>query len=182
MPVLGVVASSFLKDPGPVGAFDALASVLVPSGGVTSIVFAGIPDGYSDLQLRGLVRGGAEVGVFATFNGISGNGHALYGNGTIVSSYRDTAGIAVGVTPTSGTSSSVYGSFVADILNYSAIGPNKTVRSLMAVEKDVAGGNPYVFLQSSLWQSTNAIETITLTLAGGATFAQNTRIALYGVK
>ena len=39
------------------GSYDALATVTVPSGGVSSITFSAIPQtGYSHLQLRTMVR------------------------------------------------------------------------------------------------------------------------------
>jgi hypothetical protein len=182
-PVLGIIASSTQQGRGgAVGVYDALATAIVPSGGLTSIVFAGVPIGYEDLQIRGMVRGGNEAAVLASFNSITGNGHALYAQGTIVSSYQETAGIALGATPASTSGSSNFGVFVSDILSYANPNIYKTVRSLSGLEKDTGAGNTYVFFQSSLWQSTTVISNIVLTLAGGATFAQNSTIALYGVK
>jgi hypothetical protein len=182
MPILGIIASSFRSAAGPVGAYDALATVTVPSGGAASITFAGIPTGYKHLQLRSLVRGGSEAAVLASFNGLTGNGHALYGNGSIVGAYQETAGMMVGITPTSGSGSSVFAASVADILDYANVSKFKTTRALIGTEKDISGGNSYVFFQSSLWQYTTAVSSITLTINGGSSFAQNTQFALYGVK
>jgi hypothetical protein len=154
----------------------------VPSGGAASITFSGIPTGYKHLQIRSLVRGGSEAAVLASFNGLTGNGHALYGNGSVIGSYRETAGMMVAITPTSGSGSSVFGSAVADILDYADVNKFKTTRALIGTEKDVAGGNAYVFFQSSLWQYTAAVNSITLTINGGSSFAQNSQFALYGVK
>ena len=87
MPILGIMASSFRSAAGPQGAYDALATVTVPSGGVASIEFAGIPTGYKHLQLRLLTRTNrADTNDFMTirFNGDSGSNyayHSLYGNG-----------------------------------------------------------------------------------------------------
>jgi hypothetical protein len=164
------------------GAFDSLASITVPSGGLTSIVFAGVPIGYEDLQIRGMVRGGSESAVLASFNGQSGAGHALYSNGTLTGSFQETTGIALGGTAASTSGANNFGVFVSDILNYASTTQNKTIRSLSGNEKDAGGGNTYVFFQSSLWQSTQPISNIVLTLAGGNTFAQNSQISLYGVK
>ena len=56
MPILGIIASSFRSAAGPVGAYDALATVTVGSGGVSSITFAGIPTGYKHLQIRQIAK------------------------------------------------------------------------------------------------------------------------------
>jgi molecular chaperone HtpG len=45
-PILGIIASSFRSAAGPDGAYDALATVTVPSGGLASITFAAIPNTY----------------------------------------------------------------------------------------------------------------------------------------
>jgi hypothetical protein len=52
-PVLGIIASSNQQGRGGglVGSYDALAAITVPSGGLSSISFAGIPTGYRQLQL-----------------------------------------------------------------------------------------------------------------------------------
>jgi hypothetical protein len=182
MPILGIIASSFRSAAGPVGAYDALATVTVPSGGVASVTFAGIPSDYKHLQIRSIVRGGSEAAVLASFNGLTGNGHALYGNGSIAGAYQETAGMMVGITPTSGSGSSVFSASVADVLDYSNVNKYKTTRALIGTERDVAGGNSYVFFQSSLWQYTAAVNSITLTINGGSSFAENSQFALYGVK
>ena len=41
---------------GPYGAYDSLATVTVPSGGVASVTFAGIPSGYQHLHIGGGAR------------------------------------------------------------------------------------------------------------------------------
>ena len=55
-PNLGIIATSIsghLFTFSLVGNYDALATVTVPSGGLSSITFAGIPTtGYSHLQIR----------------------------------------------------------------------------------------------------------------------------------
>jgi len=56
-PILGIYASQItghLNPFTPTGSYDALASYTVPSGGASTITFAGIPTGgqYTHLQLR----------------------------------------------------------------------------------------------------------------------------------
>ena len=76
-----------------VGNYDALATVTVPIGGLSSVTFAGIPTtGYSHLQVRAIVRDtGSSYGynVRLRFNGDSGSNytsHNIEGNGSSASS------------------------------------------------------------------------------------------------
>jgi hypothetical protein len=166
------------------GAYYPLATVTVPSAGAATISFNSIPQTYKNLQIRGIGRdvSGGESAIFASFNGTGGNGHALYGNGTILGSYQETQGMAIALTPTSGSNSSIFGAGVADILDYSNTNKFKTIRALSGAEKDIAGGNAYIFVQSSLWQSTNAITSISLRINNGANFVQYSSFTLYGIK
>ena len=89
--ILGTIASAaknFLWE--PQGAYDSLATVTVPSGGVASVTFAGIPSGYKHLQIRALYKvnntnsGSSRI----TYNGDSGNNyssHYLIGDGSSAS-------------------------------------------------------------------------------------------------
>jgi hypothetical protein len=52
----------------PDGAFDALSTVTVPSGGAASITFAGIPNTYKHLQIRGMIGSTSSFGTLR-FNG-----------------------------------------------------------------------------------------------------------------
>lgn len=168
----------------PAGAYESIAAVTVPSGGVASITFSSIPQNYAHLQIRGTAKdsSGGESAIFASFNGSNGNGHALYASGSIIGSYQETQGMAIGLTPTTGSGASVFSAAVADILDYSSTTKFKTTRALSGTERDVAGGNSYVFLQSSLWQSTSAVTSIALRINNGSNFVQNTQFALYGIK
>jgi hypothetical protein len=82
-------SNSFIPEVPVEGAYDSLATVSVPSGGVSNITFAGIPAGYKHLQLRMISRNtGAVAGTYdnwLTFNSDSGSNysfHLLQGNGT----------------------------------------------------------------------------------------------------
>jgi hypothetical protein len=158
-----------------------IATVAVGAGGQSTVSFTSIPQVYEHLQIRGIVRGGSEVAVTAAFNGSTGNGHTLYGNGTIVGSFVESGVIPISVTPNSGNNSAIFGAFVCDILDYSNTNKNKTTRSIHGTEKD-SSGNAYVMFSSGLWASTAAVSSITLTLGGGASFVQYSSFALYGIK
>ena len=158
-----------------------IASILVGSGGSNTIIFNDIPQTYKHLQLRALVRGGSETGVNASYNGSGGTNHALYGRGTTntVGSFPDSI-MTIGVTPDSANNAAAFAAFVADILDYTNTNKFKTTRSLAGVEI-TGSGNSYLFFLSGLWQSTNAISSISLSLTSGI-FSQNTRVSLYGIK
>jgi hypothetical protein len=163
------------------GDFVSIATVTVGSGGQASIAFNSIPSDYQHLQLRGVVRGGSEVAVVAALNGTGGNGHTLYSNGSIRGAFQESGIIPICVTPDSGNNSNIFGAFVCDILDYSNTNKNKVTRSLHGTDRN-SSGNPYIMFSSGLWQSTSAVNSIVLTVNGGASFVQNSRVALYGIK
>jgi hypothetical protein len=175
---------------GPFGAYDALATITVPSGGLASITFAGIPTGYKHLQLRGIGKmtstgaSGDEPWRF-TFNGDTGSNytsHMLYGtgNGGSGNSYSNVNATFTSFygLPFSGSNTS-WGGIVMDILDYGSLVKNKTVRALTGWDNN---GNGDVLIGSALWNnSSTAINTVTLTSPAG-NLAEYTNIALYGVK
>jgi hypothetical protein len=175
----------------PQGAFDALSTVTVPAGGVASITFAGIPNTYKHLQLRGLMRNNSGTGGLAFIraklnaDATSGNyyGHYLYGSGSAASAAA-TAGAANGlicgfVANNSNTASSLCAS-VIDILDYANTSKNKTVRSLTGADFNDANGG--LALISGLYMSTNAINSIEITPDAGTGFVQYSTLTLYGVR
>jgi hypothetical protein len=70
------------------------------------------------------------------------------------------------------------GAFIIDIQDYSSTSKNKTVRTFSGVDFNGSGS---VNLYSSLWMSTSAISSLTLTSNTGE-FSTNTTFALYGIK
>jgi len=170
----------------PNGAYDALATVTVPSGGAASITFAGIPTGYKHLQIRAIARG-SDAGssrMEMRFNGDTGSNysyHYVYGDGS--AAYGGGAGsdssIYLNRIAGSGTTASVFGAEVLDILDYADINKYKTLRAITAFD---ANGSGEVHLNSGSWRNTSAISSISITAEGAAGFAQYTQFALYGVK
>jgi hypothetical protein len=169
---------------GPYGAYDALATVTVPSGGVSSISFAGIPSGYKHLQLRAIIKtissGGTQcrirVGNGSADTGNNYSRHGLAGDGASSSAY----GVA---SDNLGSFSDVnnvqFGPAVCDILDYTSANKNKTIRVLSGVDTNGAG---IVGLFSTAWMnSTTAINYISL-FPVSDTFAQYSQFALYGIK
>ena len=167
---------------GPTGAFDALGSVTVGSGGLSSITFSAIPQTYTHLQIHWTALDSYSSGdsLVMQFNGDTGSNyvqHALYGNGSsAVGAYTAaTTNIPFGY---SNTSSYPF-SGITDILDYTSTTKNKTVRTLDGQD---ANGSGYVFLHSGLWFNTPAaINSIKLFCVSG-NFAQYSNVSLYGIK
>ena len=165
----------------PEGAYDSLATVTVPSGGVTSVTFAGIPTGYKHLQIRGIARG-TDSSLRALFLSINSTvnvvrSHYLYGNGGTASAGSQTAnqiGWGTGASATANAFSVV----VIDILDYASTNKNKVTRSLAGNDLNGSGD---IALFSELFDTTAAINAVNLSLEVG-NFAQYSSFALYGVK
>lgn len=191
-PMLGIMASQIsghLSSP----SFYSIATATVTSGGTASITFSSIPSTYTHLQIRGIGAGGggAATGVIDTllrFNGDTAgnyNIHWLYtfGSGTPSSgNYTASAtGIDWGYVTGSNSGTSSFSGLVMDILDYKNTNKFKTVRSFTG-ENDSTNstGNNTIVIGSGLWQSTSAINSITLSLSGYS-FSQYTQYALYGI-
>jgi hypothetical protein len=162
----------------PAGAYDALATVTVPSGGAASITFAGIPAGYKHLQLRVLGKASTTSYGNIRFNGDTTTSnyrfHSLYGTGS-GSAAATTAANAAYFPADMNTQ---FGADVLDVLDYSNTSKNKTTRALGGWDNNGSGN---VAITSNLWMSTAAINTITIT-AGAGTFSEFSQFALYGIK
>lgn len=170
----------------PNGAYDALATVTVPSGGVASVTFAGIPQGYKHLQIRAMTMHTATSAATVFYTGTGGaidgsagnyNTHRLTGNGSAASAAGYTAfpqfAWVVG-----NSSTSIPQVFVLDLLDYANTTKNKTIRALSGVDNN---GSGEVNLTSGLWRNTSAIDTIQFAPNTGS-FGQYSSFALYGVK
>lgn len=161
------------------------------STSAANITFSSIPQTYKHLQIRGLVRSnraGAADDLYMTINSDTGNNyawHSVHGDASAVSVTAQTSVPNIHVMrnnlPSSTTTANMFGAFVIDILDYANTSKYKTVRTLMGGDfnNTITG---YVGLMSGLWQSTNAITSLTLQEETGASLVQYSRIALYGIR
>jgi hypothetical protein len=174
----------------PVSAFDALATVTVPSGGVSSITFAGIPQTvYSHLQIRAIFRdnrSNSGAGSYAdlTFNGVTSGYayHQQYGAGPSAlgsAANGSYSGIEVTRVADAGTTSGVFGATIIDILDYASTSKNKTVRASGGFDNN---GTGVIYVYSGLATITSSIYSLTITDGGGTLFSQHSSFSLYGVK
>jgi hypothetical protein len=170
----------------PAGAYDALASVTVPSGGAANVTFAGIPTGYKHLQLRSISRG-TDAGssrLEMRVNGDSGSNYAfhyIYGNGSsaFADGYANQNLILFNRITGAGSLANTFGAQVMDILDYSNTSKFKTFRAITGFDENGAGE---IQFNSGLWQSTSAITSISFTAESASSFAQHSTFALYGIK
>lgn len=169
----------------PAGAYDALATVTVPSGGAASVTFAGIPQGYKHLQVRAIQRSSraaandyGNIYLNSDTTGANYTQHRLRGDGSTASAAAGTSDFSYGDYPAGSTTASVFGGFIFDLLDYTSTNKNKTQRLLFGYD---ANGSGQINLTSKLWLSTAAVTSITFDNRG-VNWASETTFALYGVK
>ena len=171
----------------PQGAYDALSTVTVPSGGVASVTFTGIPQGYKHLQVRILAATTTAAGDGAYFNirfnsdsGSNYSYHDLFGNGASVTASGLANQTAIyGQRISELNLTNIFGGVIMDILDYGSVNKNKTLRSLGGYD---ANGSGSIYEVSGAWyNSSTAINSITFTPDANS-FAQYSQFTLYGVR
>lgn len=170
----------------PTSAYEPLASVTVPSGGLSSIDFGSIPQTYKHLQIRAIMRGdtaATDVQVDYRFNANSNSVytyHHLQGNGANAYSTgysAGTTGVVQRATAAS-ASASIFGAMIMDIIDYSSTSKYKTIKTLGGEDRNGAGN---IFLVSNTFLSTDAVTSISIYPDTG-NWAENSSFALYGIK
>jgi hypothetical protein len=183
MPILGILASSTRV---AAGDFESIATVTVGAGGASSVQFTSIPSTYAHLQIRGIARSTnsvTSVNISLQFNGVTSSSYAwhwIYGDGSSVVASNDSNTTLAYVARGAGASasSSIFGAAVIDIFDYANSNKNKTIRALSGHDNN---GSGYAWFASGLFNSTNAISSITMNVQDG-NFAQYSSFALYGIK
>jgi hypothetical protein len=158
------------------GSYDAIGTVVVGSGGQSTITFSSIPSTYKHLQIRGMIGSTSSFGTLR-FNG-----------DTTTTNYRSHYLGGDGASPFAGTFANnayypvtaVTGAYsgILDVLDYQNTSKYKTVRTLEGTDNNGSGS---VYLTSNLWMSTAAISSIVLTCNSG-NFPQYSQFDLYGIK
>ena len=188
-PVLGIIASSNQQGRGgDASAFYSIASIVVPSGGLSSVTFAGIPSIYRHLQLVAMTKttvAGSDT--WATSLTVYPNGDTTNTNYSRSYVYGNGFGTTVG---DSGNNSVLFGpimssgyanSFsiaVVDFLDYANTTKTKPIRTLAG--SDASDTYSWVGATTNQWKSLNAVTSLLVALGSGS-FAQNTTLSLYGV-
>ena len=170
------------------GSFESISTVNVTSN-TANITFSSIPQTYTHLQFRFIVRtnrGNSEDAFRITINGdttaANYNAHALYGDGANDNVQEINTGVGwAGYYPTDSTSS-VFGAGTMDFLDYANTNKAKVMRHLGGYDNNNGTPKGYITFSSSLWTSTAAINSIVFTFDSGSSFTQYSQFALYGIK
>jgi hypothetical protein len=188
-PVLGIIASSTQQGRGvAVGSYDALATTIVPSGGLASLQFAGIPTGYQHLQIRASMLStlaGAVVNMTINNTTTPYSRHRLVSaGGTTMDSFATTGASNICIfgdfTGTGATPNPA--SLIMDILDYNSTVKNKTIRIITGTDRN---GSGEIELLSAQWFPTTPVPITSLqfTMGGSvSSFAQYTEFQLFGIK
>lgn len=157
-----------------------IASVEVGSAGASSINFASIPQGYTDLCLK-LSGRGSRAAVFDYYqikfntSTTSFSGRYLFANGSTAASGTETnyAGTVSSATATAST----FGNTEIYIPNYA--GSTNKSYSVDSVTENNATTSEMAFY-AGLWSNTSAINQVTIIAANGNLVANST-FTLYGI-
>jgi len=169
--------------------FESIATVTISGDSTAAIVFDSIPQTYTHLQLRGVVRNAkfaySTDFLFIDYNDNTNNAdynyHIIDGNGSTVTAIASASSHAQIVAPADRYGAYVYSGFVMDILDYTNTNKFKTVRVLNGWESNADSvGN--VWISSQSYESTSAITKIALNQAGTIKYKTDSKIALYGIK
>jgi hypothetical protein len=174
-----------------VGSMDSLGVYTAPTAGSANITFSSIPQTYSRLHVRAVVKSeatGTQNTMFARFNGDSSSKYSIHGL------------LAYGSTPTytadagnartelefydhaalSGNAG-VVSAFTMDLFDYTSSTKYKTTLITSAFDNNgTAQATASIF--DGLYQSQTAISSVTFLFQSGYDLAAGSTIALYGIK
>jgi hypothetical protein len=162
-----------------------LATITVPSGGLASVTFAGIPNTYKHLQVRCLVKSslaGNTSAMAIQYNSVTTGyfHHGLYGDGASAAAYAVTSTNTAGGSFIAGTAAAnVFGAVIIDILDYASTDKNKTTRILSGADFN---GSGQVRFGSGSVALTSVINSLTLFDINGGTLSQYSQFSLYGIR
>jgi hypothetical protein len=168
------------------GSYDILAAYTVPSGGVSSITFAGFPTNgqYAHLQLRMSLKAdattnGTPVLVYNSDTSSVYTYHHIKGDGSSAIAYTPGANYGGTWYINGGQSADQFGAYITDIFDYAATSKAKTIKTLAGFDNNGSGS---IFLVSQAYINTaTPITSFTLTVQSG-NISQFSNISLYGVK
>ena len=107
--------------------------------------------------------------------------HFLYGDGSSAGAGDYGTGASFLYLGNSTTTSSIFANIIIDILDYTSVNKNKTIRHFFG--EDMNGSGKAEFFSGSWLNSSTAINAINFTINGGSTtIVQYSQFALYGIK
>jgi len=180
-------SASFTPVANDTGALIPLQVITVGSSSVSDITFTNIPNTYTHLQVRGILRdtsGGPEM-LRVNINGVTDSSKYVWHNMTTDgSSYSAGHSIGQGDTyfrlirhPGTNAGANFFGVVIIDILDYANTNKFKTVKAIGGYD---ANGSGWPSVNSAVYRETNAVSSIKF--SSGGSLAQYSQFALYGVK
>ena len=190
MPIpLGVLAVAGAGAAGGGNSFDLLETTLITTN-TASVTFSNLNtySAYKHLQIRFLAKNtntsdAAPETLAMRFNSDTGSNyafHALFGNGSSVTSNASTTRTAISAIGrvSQSSTSTIFAAGVIDVLDFSNSSKNTTVRSLGGINSS----SSVIELRSGFWNNTAAVTSILLYDDGGRDFVSGSRFSLYGIK
>lgn len=173
------------------GSFYSIAST-TGTGSSATISFTSIPSTYQHLQLRWIAQSTdtsvtGNIALNITLNSDTGNNYAyhyVYGDGSVVTASGQTSKPNFpffGGAWRSTSATNTYSVGIADIQDYAVTSKYKTLRTISGGDGNTGTASGQLFLQSALWMSSSAINSITL-VANNGNFTTGSTFALYGLK
>lgn len=184
MPILGIIASSYLKST-TTPAWDSIATA-TPSG-VNTFDFTSIPSTYKFLRIISTHKtsvGTTVDNLQMTFNNDTGTNYQFtYGYGTSSSfgAGNTTAGSAFYMrsSGSGGASNGFWAGAIVDIYDYANTSKWTTVHSNGGIA--VNGSESEVWFMNSTWANTAAVNKITIGYGAGS-LVSGSEFHLYGIK
>jgi len=163
------------------GSYDSISTVTA-SG--TSVMFSSIPSTYKHLQVRAAFTMSSGNPIKLTLNGDTGTNYAfhyLYGDGTNRTAGGTASNANIQIAAGNGSSASPYSNvYILDIHDYANTSKYKTTRGVFGSNQNSSTASlNNIELDSGLWQSTSAVNSITFTGFGDTIVGS---FALYGIK
>jgi len=188
MPLISTLANASARGyrtfgaAGEINSYESIQTVLVGSGGTSSVDFTSIPSTYKHLQIRFITNHASNQDLYMRFNGDTTGAnytrHYLYGTGSAAAAGANVSDGRLSIGYTS-TSANIFGGGVTDVLDYTSTNKNKTIRSLAGFD---GNGSGLIVLYSGLWSKTpEAITSISI-FPNSGNINQYSSFALYGIK
>jgi hypothetical protein len=166
-----------------------IETATIGSGGASSITFDAIAADWTDLKIvisARSTRSGIDDWIYARFNGDTTTSHYsnrwLNGTGSSASSGNQTSAdghIAFGATGSTATSNT-FGNIEVYIPNYASANQKSSSVDGTPENNATSVGTFGMAIVANLWNQTDAITSITLTLANGD-FVEGSTATIYGI-
>lgn len=181
-------ASNSITTPAPAD-FESIATVY-GTGSSGTVSFTSIPTTYKHLQIRGIARtdlAGSFPALSVRFNSDSGatsyGYQRLYGtaatNHTLADDNASGADAYMLTISADSLTSSIYGAFVLDIVDYRNTNKNKTMKALTGANGNGSGN---MMVTAGTYYSNNAVTRIDIIAGAGQNIKTLSQFALYGIK